>query len=389
MGRRTGALLGILMLAVGAVLCSGASANARKPQGIGIIQLGGRLSEASHLRSYSYVLIGASDFARTPSLPGTVLYYTSGFTVAQAYSNGVPYSEARAKGWLLTDAGGHLLVQDSALDAGYPDYVGDVGDPAYERAFLKDVLAVLRRHRSIDGIEIDNVLADPSYFVTCKCFPKKYSGLAAWQNATIRFIAFVGSALKSRGYYVLANASGYVASPHRDDAAVTASWWKALAPHLSGLMDEFWMQSSNNLDLLMNDSRTTSNGYWSKWLSLMNVAQSRGVDFIGVTYGSRTQLGTMRFSKGSFLLGWNGRGGALIYNTDQSGGGDPWNPAWTADLGRPVGARFRLASSGPDVWARRYSKGTVIVNPSTSPVIARVSGTQYTIAPSDAVILPR
>jgi hypothetical protein len=42
--------------------------------------------------------------------------------------------------------------------------------------------------------------------------------------------------------------------------------------------------------------------------------------------------------------------------TDRS---DPWNAAWTTDIGRPAAPKRRVGSG----WLRRYSAGLTLVNP--------------------------
>ena len=52
------------------------------------------------------------------------------------------------------------------------------------------------------------------------------------------------------------------------------------------------------------------------------------------------------YGKASFLLVWNGSGGGFFWQSND--GSDPWNPAWTIDIGTPPGSslpgRGRLAA---------------------------------------------
>ena len=68
----------------------------------------------------------------------------------------------------------------------------------------------------------------------------------------------------------------------------------------------------------------------------------------------------MTYGKASFLLDWNGHGGAFVY--EPTNNGDAWNDAWTQNLGRPRG-RKRAVGAG---WLRRYRHGVVLLNPSPS-----------------------
>ena len=55
-----------------------------------------------------------------------------------------------------------------------------------------------------------------------------------------------------------------------------------------------------------------------------------------------------------------GRGGAFVYAPKS--GEDPWNGAWTQNLGRPLGRKHRVGTG----WVRRYRRGAVLLNPSPS-----------------------
>ena len=118
-----------------------------------------------------------------------------------------------------------------------------------------------------------------------------------------------------------------------------------------------------------------------QFLDLGCVAQRVGVDFFGYMYGSSSDTRAMRFGKASFMLDWDGEGGAFVYHATEAG--DPWHPAWTADLGEPVGEKVVLA---PGVATRRFERGRVIVNATTTAVTVTVDRVARTIPPIDAVI---
>lgn len=71
----------------------------------------------------------------------------------------------------------------------------------------------------------------------------------------------------------------------------------------------------------------------------------------------------------------------MFASTDAS---DPWNSAWTTDLGSPLAARSALAAG---VWSRRFELGTVVVNTTLSTVTVTVDGVARTIPATDALIL--
>ena len=76
-------------------------------------------------------------------------------------------------------------------------------------------------------------------------------------------------------------------------------------------------------------------------------------------HGNATETGKMMYGKASFLLAWNGKGGGFFWQSNSTSI-DPWNPAWTTDIGTPTAARYQVGVG----WRRDYSGGTVLVNPS-------------------------
>jgi hypothetical protein len=306
---------------------------------------------ASDYQAYSYVIVGRELAARAARAPGRSLVYFSGTDVNTRWDAGVPYRLAVAKGWLLRGAGGDLLVNQ-----GYPDnFVADVGDRAYQRAWLANVLRFLRRHGD-DGVFIDDVVRDLLPLAGAEA--AKYPSQQAWAAAQLSFLAAVGPALRAHGYYVLVNASGYIPGDQTsDDGSSTAAWWRQLAPYVSGLLNEYYQQISDGSDALRSSGGAWDEN-WDGWQRLVDTAQSLGKDFVGLAYGPSSDTQRMSYAKASFLLDWNGRGGALIYEPEDHDT-NPWNPAWTADIGRPAAPKRRVGSG----WLRRYSDGLSLVNP--------------------------
>jgi Hypothetical glycosyl hydrolase family 15 len=350
----------------------------RNTRGAGLMALGLTLRHYAHLSDYSYVVFGG-DFALARRLPGTTLHYEN-IAVCKGWNCGVSYGKAVANGWLLKDASGKYIRPYGS------DYLSDVGDRNYQRTFISETLRTLRAHSGVDGIEIDNVQTDIGS-ITGGVYPVKYRSKQSFRDAEIRFLSVVGRALKKAGYYVMANVGGYTNGPGFDEGRVTNAFWASVAPYVSGLMNEYWMQDPNNLTRLMDDSGGAYLRYWSGWQKLVRTAQTHGADFIGVSRGATADVRTMRYGKGSFLLDWNGRGGAFFYAVEPAytSAVSPWNAAWTADIGMPTSRKRQL---GPKVWRRDFTKGTVVVNPATRPFTTTIRGTRYTIAPTDALIVP-
>jgi hypothetical protein len=340
---------------------------------------------ASGYRSYSYLIVGLALAREAARQPGRSLVYFSGTDVNTRWNTGVPYTEARRRGWLLKDRSGRLLVNRS-----YPaNYVADVGNPAYQHAWLDHVTRILRRNGD-DGVFLDDVIVDLT--ALAETGSAKYPTARQWAQAQLSFVRAVGRGLRAEGYYLLANASAYVpGSPGSSDGSGTIAWWRRLAPYVNGLADEYYQETSSGNEKL----RTYGSAWyqsWSGWQRLMATTQSLGKDFFGVTYGPAGDARRMSYGKASFLLEWNGRGGAFLYQpTDRQ---DPWNGAWTRDIGRPEAPKRRVGVA----WLRTYSDGVVLVNPDASRSQRVDLGRRYlspkgpvsqvTLAPTTGLILP-
>jgi hypothetical protein len=197
----------------------------------------------------------------------------------------------------------------------------------------------------------------------------------------VDFVDYVGRDLKRRGYYVLVNAVKFVPQDARSDTGrFTREFWSRLAPSVSGLLMEFWLQ--NTVDLKTRGLGPEWFQQWPGWQALVSAAQRRGADFFGLMYGDGTNWRAMRFGRGSFMLDWNGKGGAFVFHV--ADGSDPFNTAWVRQLGSPVAPKVRRAQG---VWQRRYERGVVVVNARSEAVTLRVGGVLRTVRAGDAVFI--
>jgi hypothetical protein len=341
---------------------------------------------ASGYRSYSTVFVSLALARAAARKPGRSLVYFSGTDVNTEWNTGVPYREARHRGWLLRDTAGNLLV-----NLRYPsNYIADVGNPAYQRAWVESVSRTLRKSGD-DGVFIDDVLNDLKPLAGTEA--AKYPTQQQWATATLSFVKAVGDSLRSHGYYVALNASGYIPDEtSSDNGTSTIAFWKELGPYANGLMNEYYAETSDGSDRL----RTAGSAwyqYWNSWQQLIKTAQSMGDDFFGLMHGPARDARRMSYGKASFLLDWNGEGGAFLYQP--RGQQDPWNGAWTRDIGRPEGRKQRAGTA----WLRRFSGGVALVNPSPSSSQRLKLGHRYlspagkpvsqvTLAPTTGLLLP-
>jgi hypothetical protein len=335
--------------------------------GIGLAHLGDTLSNASNQRRYETLIVSQDDAPAAAALPGRSLVYFAGPDVNTQWNAGVTYSQATANGWLLRDASGNPLVNKSFAN----DYVGDIGSAAYQSQWVTNVSAFLAASR-VNGVFIDDILRDPRPLAGT--YPAKYPTQAAWEAAMVSFVKAVGPALKAKGYYVLINATGYTpGDAGSDNGSLTAQFWQKLGRSVNGLCTEYWQQTPEGSYALRASGASTWIQNWDGWQKLVPTAQSMGNDFVGLSYGATGDTRTMMYGAASFLLEWNGAGGSYIFNpVDNS---NPWNPAWTSNIGMPTTAKRHVGSG----WMRRYTGGIALVNPSPSrPQTFQLGGTYLT-----------
>ena len=236
--------------------------------GTGVIRWGPLYRQASGYERFAYVMVSRPDAKKAAGLPGTTLVYTSGTSIQQSWSTGVTYREGLANDWLLKDGDGAYV-----MNVQYGAFVADIGNSAYQQRFVENMIAFLKRTK-VDGVFIDDVLGDPRSMSSV--FPAKYPDTEAWESAMASFVQTVGKALKSRGYYVLANAAKWISDDQRSDTGEhVAEFWKRIAPGVSGLMTEYWLQApDDHANLRVRGSNWDQ--HWPAWQSLVSVAQSRG-----------------------------------------------------------------------------------------------------------------
>jgi hypothetical protein len=366
---------------------SRATATRTQHTAIGVLRLGDSYRLAGGYGRYDYLIVGYGDLRAASVRSARSLIYKGAADVTESSNadpgramSGVSQKEAAAHGWLLKDAGGN------ALQIGAADWVGDVGSAGFQARWAKNVSRYLLAHH-LGGVFIDNVVCSATGLAHGRA-SAKYPTDRAWADAQASFIAYVGHALKAKGLYVAVNA--YCGGP--DNGNGDDAWWARLAPNVSALMVEDFEQNPNDESQLYFDAPAASwMGNWRGRLNVIKVAQRMGKDALALTWGDRGDTAKMTYARASFLLVWNGRGGAFIYNTRD--GSDPWNPAWTASIGTPVGAMKQV---GP-AFVRPYSGGYVVVNPSQAAATVSVpaglktfsgaaAGSSVSLAPTTAAI---
>jgi hypothetical protein len=359
--------------------------------GTGITRFGDTFGTAGGYDRYDYVIVGYGDVDKAAALPGRTLVYKGGVDVFSSSnsdpglnSGGVPYSQAAANGWLLKDSSGNVVHAD-----GFGNYLGDVGDPGFQQAWATNVANFLLAHHA-DGVFIDNVICSITG-LSGGVVPAKYPTDGSFANAYVSFLSFVGPYLKARGLYVATNTFCFGAA----DMSANVNWWTRVAPYVDGLMNEVFEQNPNDYSVRYFDAPQTSwLGNWAANLKLIQTAQNAGRDAFALTFGSAGNTSMMAYARASYLLAWNGKGGSFMWTPTDAA--DPWNRAWTADIGIPLAPMARVGTA----YVRDYSKGFVVVNPGLGPTSVNLplglktltgllAGLVANLAPQTAVVFTK
>jgi len=207
----------------------GLTASAGTP-GLSRWALGGDAAVGTaNLPRYAYVLLSPGESSYVAAIkaasPGTVVLAYESATEAVDYCE-CPISEQTAAAhdvanpsdpWLLYDSAGRTLTMPH-----YPDnFLVNVGSASYRQQWVAGVASMLRSG-GFDGLYMDSVLGRISDTGTS---PTLYPTDESWEPAMRGFVASVGPALRSQGFYVLANS--YKSGPN--DGSDDIAWLASLA----------------------------------------------------------------------------------------------------------------------------------------------------------------
>jgi Hypothetical glycosyl hydrolase family 15 len=268
------------------------------------------------------------------------------------------YANAYHPEWFLLDRSGHRVVY-----ADYPSYFAmDIGNPAYQSAWLKAVVSQDKRD-GFDAVWLDDVNTHPGHGLDGTL--QKYSD-NQYGNAMARFIAAVAPGLRANGLLVDAN----VGVDPWNGAEMSKA--RAMAPYLSALNREFLVRWSSG--------PLFSDGLWRSTLDFMDTINATGTPITAICYGELSDTRAMRYFRATFLLGWSGlAGSAIFYRPTENT--DPWSPEWTTDIGSPTDARYPVGTG----WRRDFTGGTVVVDPSSRASQTFALGGKYIMPDGSAV----
>jgi hypothetical protein len=354
------ALIACSLLLAFAGSSSSATLESPSAQTIGSLRISSTaVAEGGELSGYEYLIMNAWEHGRIASLKATnprlkvLVYKNSLGTRSDACRNGVDdallsagigycWADRNQPSWFLTDTTGQRIE--------FCDYRGvwmmDVGNGGYQARWLSNVSAEISE-RGWDGVFIDDVNANQSYHL-CGRTIAKYPAESHQAAATRSFLAAVGPALRSAGHLAIANVS-----------STTPAIWQDWLQFPSGVMQEYFTKWGTGAD------RHFTGNDWIYRQSFYQAAQQAGKIFLGLTYAPPGDVRSMRYSRASFLMDWNGGPSAVIFEPVRSnwtGGGDPWSPEWTIDIGTPTGAKLAVGHG----FRRNFTGGTAVINISAS-----------------------
>jgi hypothetical protein len=353
----------------------------------------GCAANAGNLAAYDYVILHAWEHDRIPALKAAnprvkvLVYKNMAATYAYAVHNGRDDA-------LLPAGVGYVSTRDSHPDwfahdtAGNPiefaDYddlwLMDVGNDAYQQAWLASVGAELRRY-GWDGVMIDDANVSPRWHTGSRTVAR-YPTDAAWAAATKSFLARVGPALKQAGFLVLPNI--YTDWPNGPQV------WQDWLQYTSGGVQEYWTKWGTG------NGQQFSDADWLYRQQFLSLTQSLGKIYLGITYAPLSDVRSQRYARASFLVDWDGASSALVF--EPTGPAQPaFAPEWTADIGQPAGPRKHVGAS---VWKREYTGGLALVNIAKSSAQTVDLGGSYltpegvpvtslTLGPTTGIVLRR
>jgi hypothetical protein len=311
------------------------------------------LDDTPRAAAGDYLVMQPWEYARIPALKAAnprlrvLMYKDAAATVVEPhetglYPTGVGYREASAHPWwFLTDRGGHRLEWSDWRGL----YPMNVANPSYQRAWGANVLAELQAH-DWDGVSIDDTLTYLSHPTVGDRVSTAIPDDAAMYRASESFLSHIGPRLRDAGYLAVPNVT-----VEWDTWSSTLSDWSR---YVSGWENEYFVKWGLDRETRFDDAD------WEWKMRMAAWCAKRRLPLLAITYSSRSDHATMRYHRATWLLTWNGRTGASIFVPAEEGASH-WSPRANTRLGAPRGAARQRAG----VWRRSYTRGLVLVNPTT------------------------
>jgi hypothetical protein len=286
------------------------------------------------------------------------------------YSTGVSCDQAdKHPGWYLRDSTGRKIT---FMD--YPWlYAMDVGKPSYQRAWAHNVVNELVRN-GYDGAWMDNT--DTTMKYDFANYPARYPTDGDWRAATRSALAYIGPRLTAAGKLSIPNIGAWGGFP---------SVGNSYLQNVSGGADQKFVKWGYRAGI-----GYASEEHWQSQLNNLKYTQSQGKYFLANTESSTDDEAAAVYGWATVLLGANGRAAFTLRHHSA----DTWFPEYGYKIGRPTGPES-VNSDG--VHRRVFTKGIVVVNPTSGQYSASLHGTysgtgltrvhRVTLAPHSAYVL--
>jgi Hypothetical glycosyl hydrolase family 15 len=221
----------------------------------------------------------------------------------------------------------------------------DYGNPAYQRQWVRDVLADIHAH-GWDGVEIDNALTRADAYGVAA----KYPSDAAVQAATFSALKTIGPALHAAGVASVFNV-GY--------ATLFPQLWQRWLSPVDGLEQEFYLSYSTR----PNAVGTAWSAYEDEVSSC--AARHKSCWFHTGEYSTAVTSQTRTYALASYLLATDGHQFLAVGDT----GPETLQPRLV------LGARVSVMYQTGAIWRRYFTGGIAVTNPSASTSIVSLGGT--------------
>jgi len=251
---------------------------------------------------------------------------------------GVPWPSATRHGsWFLHDKHSRRVRSVHFKDS----WFADVGNGSYQAAWRQQVSSFLGK-APWDGVFVDDALADPGWHLGGSYRElARYPNRKAYRAAERSMLSAVAPPLERSGYLVIANVFAA-----RDQQDVWADWARVL----SGAMLEQFAKADNGPDSLLTGSG------WKRDVDAERAVEGAGKIFLALSYGPDDADTAQGYTRASFLL----------FDRPKTRSASIWSPHPSAAprmyFGRPLGP----ANLRGTVWTRRFTRGTLWVDPSAA-----------------------
>lgn len=302
----------------------------------------------------------------------TLLRYSSGSNDPSG-----TFTTFKNNGWLLKNSGGGYVTE-----SGGNSYFVDVGNPDVWAWYANWLNGYVTQY-NLDGVYLDNSCCDLGAFYYAASTPINPRTGASWTNAEVlnAYIGFISQVKSTVGSdkIVLCNGIFNSYSSHWNanareliaqsglDGIVSEGW---MGPYTRNWIDESQWVGNVNLAVWMQSNLLASN---PNGLFLAFCPQvSTNPDVYAAPVDSEVTKQYTTYCYASLLLAAEYSGNYMFFGTIDAYSQGLFN----IDIGTPTNSYSKI--TGSHVYARDFTDGKVLVNPSSSPYTIDLTGNYVT-----------